>query len=179
MRSRRQLGVLFKNAEVFERAHGVDTVVFDKTGTLTRGAMTLAEVEATDDPDDFLRLIGSVESGGEHPIARAVVLGSERNATIDLLAVEDFTAVEGKGATGTVDGHLVVVGRPSLFEEGSDIAVSMTGPGVSPRSWRPGTAFLAGWDGEVRGLLNVADTVRAPRHKPSRGSTTKVSPRRC
>ena len=34
-----EMGVLFKNAEVFERAKGVDTVVFDKTGTLTRGAM--------------------------------------------------------------------------------------------------------------------------------------------
>ncbi len=152
-------GVLFKNAEVFERAKGVDTVVFDKTGTLTRGAMTLVDVEATGDTDEFLRLVGSLESGSEHPIARAVVLGSEER-DIDLLAVEDFTAVEGKGATGTVDGHLVVVGRPSLFEELGHRGVDVWAGRFSEVVASGNTTFLAGWDGEVRGLLSVADTVR-------------------
>jgi cation transport ATPase len=62
-----ELGVMFKNAEVFERAREVDTVVFDKTGTLTRGAMTLTDV-ITDVPEtDFLRLVGSLEAAANIP----------------------------------------------------------------------------------------------------------------
>jgi heavy metal translocating P-type ATPase len=152
-------GVLFKNAEVFERAKGVDTVVFDKTGTLTRGAMTLVDVQATGDTHEFLRLVGSLESGSEHPIARAVVLGSEERDIV-LVPVEDFTAIEGKGATGTVDGHTVVVGRPSLFEDLGHGGMDRWADPFARASASGHTTFLAGWDGEVRGLLSVADTVR-------------------
>jgi heavy metal translocating P-type ATPase len=152
-------GVLFKNAEVFERAKDIDTVVFDKTGTLTRGAMTLVDVQSTGDTDEFLSLVGSLESGSEHPIARAVVLGAEER-DIDLLPVDDFTTVEGKGATGTVDGHLVVVGRPSLFEELGHRGVDAWAGRFAEVVASGNTTFLVGWDGEVRGLLSVADTVR-------------------
>ena len=152
-------GVLFKNAEVFERAKGIDTVVFDKTGTLTRGAMTLVEVQTDGDTDTFLAMVGSLESGSEHPIARAVVLGSEER-DIDLLPVEDFTAVEGKGATGTVDGHVVTVGRVSLFEDLGHRGVDAWIERFAEVAASGNTTFLAGWDGEVHGLLSVADTVR-------------------
>ena len=64
-----ELGVLFKNAEIFERTRSIDTVVFDKTGTLTRGAMTLAGIEADDD-DRALYLVGSLEAASEHPVGQ-------------------------------------------------------------------------------------------------------------
>ncbi|MBA2338751.1 MAG: heavy metal translocating P-type ATPase, partial [Acidimicrobiia bacterium] len=72
-----ELGVLFKDAEVFERSRTIDTVVFDKTGTLTRGAMTLADLEVVGDQLRFLRLVGSVEAASSHPIGKAVALGAE------------------------------------------------------------------------------------------------------
>ncbi|MCJ7725561.1 MAG: heavy metal translocating P-type ATPase, partial [Acidimicrobiia bacterium] len=153
-----ELGVLFKNAEVFERSRSIDTIVFDKTGTLTRGAMTLTAIEA-DDPDRALFLAGSVEAASEHPVARAVALGAEERG-IDLATPEDFTALPGLGVQGTVDGVVVIAGRERLMSESG-----LTVPDRFARAARDmelggQTAFLAGWDGEVRAALGVADTLR-------------------
>ena len=109
-------GVLFKSAEVFERAKAIDTVVFDKTGTLTRGAMTLTTIETDEQVDRFLTLVGSVEAASEHPIGMAVALGAEER-DLTLQPVEDFVARRGLGVEGTVDGVDVAVGRTLLMDE--------------------------------------------------------------
>ncbi len=152
-------GVLFKSAEVFERAKAIDTVVFDKTGTLTRGAMTLTAIETNEPIDRFLTLVGSVEAASEHPIGMAVALGAEeREAT--LAPVTGFAAHRGLGVVGTVDGSEVVVGRPLLMDE-LGIDVPQREAEAMERIEASGhTAFLAAWDGTVRGALGVADTVR-------------------
>ena len=152
-------GVLFKSAEVFERAKAIDTVVFDKTGTLTRGAMTLTAIETNEPIDRFLTLVGSVEAASEHPIGMAVALGAEeREAT--LVPVTGFAAHRGLGVVGTVDGSEVVVGRPLLMDE-LGIDVPQREAEAMERIEASGhTAFLAAWDGTVRGALGVADTVR-------------------
>ncbi|MFH2071814.1 MAG: heavy metal translocating P-type ATPase [Actinomycetota bacterium] len=154
-----ELGVLFKNAEVFERSRTIDTIVFDKTGTLTRGAMTLAAIEA-DDPDRALYLIGSVEAAGEHPVARAVALGSEERG-IDLATAADFTALPGLGVRGTVDGIVVTAGRERLMVESGLVVPGRFIEAARAMELGGQTAFLAAWDGEVRAALGVADTLRA------------------
>jgi len=120
-----EMGVLFKNAEVFERAHDVDTVVFDKTGTLTRGAMTLVDVvtdgDATGDISEFLMLAGSLESGSEHPIGKAVALGAEEN-DIELEPVRESTEME--VAEGEVDSPESAASSSSPAENAGE-----TGPG--------------------------------------------------
>ena len=154
-----ELGVLFKNAEVFERAHDIDMAVFDKTGTLTRGAMTLADFDTGEADERFLLLIGSVEAASEHPIGKAVALGAEER-DITLVTPEEFAALRGLGVSGRVDGIEVTVGKPKLLaDRGLHIPGRYTE--AMERMERAGyTAFLAGWDGEVRGALAVADTVR-------------------
>jgi len=153
-----ELGVLFKNAEVFERTKSIDTIVFDKTGTLTRGAMTLTAVEA-DDPERAMFLAASVEAASEHPVARAVTLGAEER-DIELGPVTDFTALPGLGVRGTVDGLEVVVGKQQLMVD-SGLGVPDRFTEASERMERAAqTAFLVGWDGEVRAALAVADTLR-------------------
>lgn len=158
-----EMGVLFKNAEVFERANDVDTVIFDKTGTLTRGAMTLTTFDTDADTTDFLRLVGSLEAGSEHPIGKAVALGAEEH-DVELSRVDDFQAVQGMGAFGHVEGHVVVVGKPTLLtDEGlSGVEDWM---GRFDETLESGhTTFMAGWDGRARGVLAVADTVRESSH---------------
>lgn len=153
------LGVLFKNAEVFERSRDLDTVVFDKTGTLTRGAMTLSAVHADGNEDDFLTRVAAVESGSEHPIARAVVLGAEeRDLTFE--AATEVTAIEGRGVIGEIDGQTVVIGAPSLLtDRGWQISPSIAGA-FDEIAANGNTTFLVGWDGAARGSISVADTVR-------------------
>ena len=154
-----ELGVLFKNAEVFERAHQVDVAVFDKTGTLTRGAMTLADLDTGEAEDRFLLLIGSVEAASEHPIGKAVALGAEER-DITLVTPEHFAALRGLGVSGRVDGIDVTVGKPKLLAD-RGLQIPDRYSAAMERMESAGyTAFLAGWDGEVRGALAVADTVR-------------------
>ena len=155
-----ELGVLFKNAEVFERAKAIDTVVFDKTGTLTRGAMTLTTVETDEDPDRFLTAVASVEAASGHPIGKAVALGAEERG-ITLSRVSDVEALRGSGVRGTVAGTLVVVGKSKLMADGGMHIPSTHLDALEAVEDRGETGFLAGWDGEVKGALGVADTVRA------------------
>ena len=154
-----ELGILFKNAEVFERAKGVDTVVFDKTGTLTRGAMTLVDVVTNQDRSEFLRLAGSLEAGSEHPIGKAVALGAEEE-DIELDPVENFESIQGKGARGTVTGKAVTVGKPILFTESEFNDIDEWQDAFDEISIKGNTTFLVGWDSTVQGVLSVADTVR-------------------
>jgi heavy metal translocating P-type ATPase len=153
-----ELGVLFKNAEVFERARQIDTVVFDKTGTLTHGAMTLAEI-VSDDPG-AVRLIGSLESGGEHPIARAVALGAEERGAV-LTRPTDFEIVPGMGLRGTVDGTRVTIGTRKLMADTGLVLAERLDDAMADMEARGLTSFLAGWDGEVRAAAAVADSVRS------------------
>jgi cation-transporting ATPase V/Cu+-exporting ATPase len=153
-----ELGVLFKGAEVFERSRTVDTVVFDKTGTLTLGAMTLSDV-VTDDERRFLYLVGSVEAASEHPIGKGVALGAEER-DIELAFPEHVESVAGRGVIGTIDGVEVAVGKPKLMAD-RGLAVADRHLAALEDLERAGkTAFLAGWDGETRGVLAVADGIR-------------------
>jgi heavy metal translocating P-type ATPase len=154
-----ELGVLFKNAEVFERAKAVDTVVFDKTGTLTRGAMTLTDVVTDEDEGRLLFLAGSLEAASEHPIGKAVALGAEERDAV-LVTPTNFEALGGQGVIGVVDGVDLIVGKSKLMAD--------RGLGIPDRYLEAmerielagKTAFLVGWGGEVRGTLGVADTLR-------------------
>jgi len=153
-----ELGVLFKNAEVFERAHDTSIVAFDKTGTLTRGAMTIVELDIDGDVDQFLLHAGSLEAGSEHPIGKAIALGAEER-DISLVPVADFQAVQGKGAIGVVGGVAVTAGTPKLLaEQGLEMA-GWTDRFASMES-KGNTTIVVAWDGAVRGLISVADSVR-------------------
>ncbi|MGY4979957.1 heavy metal translocating P-type ATPase [Streptomyces sp. 900105755] len=150
-----QLGILIKGPEVLESTRRVDTVVLDKTGTVTTGRMSLQEVYAVQgtDEDEVLRLAGALEHASEHPVARAIAAGAEEKAGA-LPAVEDFANVPGRGVRGRVEGREVAVGR--LFDVvPEELALARSRAEQGGR-----TAVLAGWDGQARGVLAVADTVK-------------------
>ncbi len=153
-----EMGVLFKGAEVFERSKAIDVVAFDKTGTLTTGVMTVASVLALEGEAEFLRRVGSVEAASGHPIGKAVALGVEQR-DIELTEVDDAEAIAGMGATGTVDGDLIVVGKSKLLaDHGMQIAPVLSDE-METLEQQGITAFVAGWDGEARGVIGVSDTV--------------------
>jgi heavy metal translocating P-type ATPase len=154
-----ELGILYKRPEVFELSGKVDSVVFDKTGTLTSGAMTLTDLEADLDQERFLRLVASVEAASGHPLGMAVVLGAESRG-IEPVAAQGVYAVPGSGVVGTVDGIEITVGSQRFMaDRGLSTPAAFE---ASIRGWAESgrTAFLAGWDGRVRGALAVADTLR-------------------
>jgi Cu+-exporting ATPase len=161
-----QLGILIKGPEVLESTRRVDTVVLDKTGTVTEGRMTLAGVVAADgvDHDQLLRLAGAVEHASEHPIAQAIAHGA-RDRLGALPTVDDFSNIPGLGVRGMVvdDGvdHAVVVGRPALLAERHHDLDGDLEAAVVEAGERGHTAVAVGWDGAARGVLVVADVVKA------------------
>ncbi|MCX5524211.1 heavy metal translocating P-type ATPase [Streptomyces bobili] len=162
-----QLGILIKGPEVLENTRRVDTVVLDKTGTVTTGRMTLQEVYAADSTDEklLLRLAGALEHASEHPVARAIAAGAEREVSPleqgdlrgpagRLPSAEHFENVPGRGVRGRVEGHEVAVGR--FFDDlPPDVAHAR-----DEAERRGRTAVVVGWDGAVRGVLAVADAVK-------------------
>ncbi len=153
-----ELGVLFKNAEVFERTKAIDTVVFDKTGTLTEGEMVLTDVIA-DNPDGFLRLVGSVEGATSHPIGRAVADGA-RERGVSIVTPEETETVAGLGVVGVVDGVRVWVGKSKFLSDSGlqgDVRYLET---IEALEDQAKTVFVAGWDGQVQGVLAVSDSLR-------------------
>ncbi|MCG8925500.1 cation-translocating P-type ATPase [Lentzea sp. CC55] len=156
-----QLGILIKGPEVLESTRRVDTVVLDKTGTVTSGQMSLVEVHAADGVtgDEVLRLAGALEHASEHPIAKAIATGATDRVG-DLPAVEDFRNLEGLGVQGVVGEHAVLVGRERLLQEWS-VGLSEELTAAKEEAEAKGrTAVVVAWDGEARGVLVVADTVK-------------------
>ncbi|MGQ4618341.1 heavy metal translocating P-type ATPase [Nocardia sp. R7R-8] len=157
-----QLGILIKGPEVLESTRRVDTIVLDKTGTVTAGKMTLLDVVAAEGEqgERILELAGALEDSSEHPIAQAIAKGA-RERVGELKPVEDFANVEGLGVHGIVDGHAVVVGRARLLADWSqhlddDLTRAMRAAEAEGK-----TAVAVGWDGKARGVLVVADAVKA------------------
>ncbi|MCG5458991.1 heavy metal translocating P-type ATPase [Micromonospora sp. PSH03] len=155
-----QLGVLIKGPEVLESTRRVDTVVLDKTGTVTTGRMTLVDVVPASGVDraELLRLAGAVEAASEHPIARAVAAAATDAGALP--PVTAFGNLEGLGVTGTVDGLAVLVGRVRLLREREIDVPPEVEWAVRDAEAAGRTAIVAGWDGQARGVLTVADVVR-------------------
>jgi len=156
-----RLGVLIKNAEALERLAKVDTLVVDKTGTLTEGRPRLTEVVAAGpvDRDELLRLAASLERGSEHPLAEAIVEAA-KEAGLRLAATEAFEALTGKGVTGRVDGREVALGNAGLLEELGIEAGALASKADERRSEGETVMFVV-VDGEVAGLVSVADPIKA------------------
>ncbi|MGB3827886.1 MAG: heavy metal translocating P-type ATPase [Ornithinimicrobium sp.] len=148
-----QLGVLIKGPQILESTRRVDTVVLDKTGTITTGQATLTQIttEGRLTQDAALTAAAAVESGSEHPIARAIV-DAAHSRSLTIPQIHDFTNLAGQGARARIKNTEVTVGKPDLFEEVPDSLHTAFG--------MPGTTVLVGWQGQARAALTVADETR-------------------
>ncbi|MGW5706272.1 heavy metal translocating P-type ATPase [Amycolatopsis japonica] len=153
-----QLGILIKGPEVLESTRAVDTVVLDKTGTVTAGKMSLTDLFG-DDETEVLRLAAAVEHGSEHPIARAIVAAAEERVG-ELPPVGGFRNVEGLGVVGEVEGKTVLAGRPALLDRHGIAVGDEFTQAKKVAEERGATAVVVAWDGEARGVVVVADTVK-------------------
>ncbi|MBY4229932.1 copper-translocating P-type ATPase [Rhodococcus fascians] len=151
-----QLGILIKGPEMLESTRRIDTVVLDKTGTVTTGEMTLHSVHVADGEDeDVVRAVAAaLESGSEHPIARAIAGGALSQS------VEEFASLEGLGVQGVVEGRAAVIGRRSLLADWSMPLPPELADAFDDAERHGRTAVAIGWDGKARGVLVVSDSVK-------------------
>ncbi len=154
-------GVLIKNAEALEITEKVDTLVVDKTGTLTEGKPRLMDVivEPGFEENRVLQLAASLERSSEHPLAEAIVAGSQAR-NIQLPQVSNFKSVTGKGVTGRAGEDEVAIGNLKLFDQFSIDHGSLKEQADRLRGEGKTVMFVA-VNGKPAGIISVADPIKA------------------
>jgi Cu2+-exporting ATPase len=149
-------GLLIRNRGPFERARNIDAIVFDKTGTLTKGEFGVSDVFIFDEnmqEKELLSYAASIESDSEHPIAQGIMNSAEPE-----YKVENFSAISGKGAHGTVNGKDVkVVSSAYLKEEG----ISYPEEKLEKINIQGKTTVFVLIEGNVVGAIALEDVVRS------------------
>ncbi|NLK35698.1 MAG: heavy metal translocating P-type ATPase [Gracilibacteraceae bacterium] len=151
-------GILLKGSEVIHDFSKVDTVVFDKTGTLTIGNPKVADKEIyTDNEDEVLGILASVESESDHPLAKAVV---EHIGDTRVYKVEKTDVIKGGGIVAQVDGHGVAVGNVALMEQENVYLSEKARADIACFEENGNSLVLASVDGELNVLMGIRDQIR-------------------
>lgn len=153
-------GVLVKNARALESMEKIDTLVIDKTGTLTEGKPRLTSMTTSSQISeaDLLKLVASLERASEHPIAAAIVKGAEARG-ISLGNAVGFQSLAGKGISGEVQGHKLLVGNAAFLEQNRIHLASLRAEAEALQQ-QAQTVVWAAVDGRAAGLLAVADSLK-------------------
>jgi len=155
-----ELGILFKGGEHLEQTHRITTVVLDKTGTVTNGAPVLTDVQLEPGEDEvaILAMVGAAEKQSEHPLAQAIVEGIQAKE-IEFGSVGSFEAIPGYGIEAVVGENTVVVGTRKLMNK-HQVAVEHAEEVVRELETNGKTAMLIAVNGEYKGIIAVADTIK-------------------
>jgi Cu2+-exporting ATPase len=150
-------GILIRNRQAFERARAVDTVVFDKTGTLTRGQFAVVDLACAPGfpAAQALALAAAVESGSEHPIARAIVRRAAEQA-LPFPNAADVRALPGHGISARIGERTVTVGRLGLLAQCPDWLASA----LARWEERGMTIAVLLVDGQAQAAFALADEIR-------------------
>jgi Cu+-exporting ATPase len=157
-----ELGVLIKGGEALQRAGDLRTIVLDKTGTVTEGRPTVTDLvlapASSRQADEVLRLVASVETLSEHPLADAIVRHARDRGTT-LAVPEAFESVTGRGAVGVVEGSALAVGNAALM---ADYAIDSSPLAAdAERLARDGkTPMYEAIDGALAAVVAVADPIK-------------------
>ena len=154
-------GILFRNSAALEHTRQLQVIALDKTGTLTLGETQLMALLSQPGWTEagLLRLAAGAERGSEHPLARALVQAAQQRG-IKPGAPDQFTAEAGMGVRATVEGRAVLVGSlPWLEAEGIalDDGVKQKARSLQEQGQ---TAVAVAVDGQVAGVLGIADALR-------------------
>lgn len=153
-------GVLIKGGMYLEEMGSLSAIAFDKTGTLTKGEPVVTDVVPIGQKahDSLLKMAASLEARSEHPLAVAIVKAAEERH-LAYSPVEDFKAITGRGAQGTMDGQVVYIGNPRLFTE-LGISLDPVAKEVERLQSEGKTAMIVGTKEQFLGIIAVADEVR-------------------
>ncbi len=155
-------GILIKDAEALEQAHGIATVAFDKTGTLTVGKPAVAALMgAGGDDHQVLALAAALQTGSEHPLARAVTEAAHRRG-VAIAAASDIAAVPGRGVRGQVGGRPLALGSTRWMGELGVALGALAGRAEQLAARGHSVSWLAelGEAPRLIGLISFADALK-------------------
>ena len=153
-------GVLFKTAASLEVTGQVDTVVLDKTGTITAGTPEITDILPAEGVagTELLRFAASLENRSEHPLAKAILAGAEKEK-LAISEARDFQALPGNGLKAKVAGAAAaggsldfISGLAQVSDPVKERAAELSAQGKTP--------LLFARDGELLGLIAVADVIK-------------------
>lgn len=152
-------GVLIKNAEALENLNKVNVLIIDKTGTITEGKPSVEKIYATQQNEDLLQDIASLNQYSEHPLAEAVVkYAQEKN--ISLIEVKDFEAIAGKGVVGTVKNKKVALGNIALMEQvGASVSEELESKIINEQKLGKTVSYIA-INGIAEGFVAITDAIK-------------------
>jgi len=160
-----RMGILIRGPQVLESTRRIDTIVLDKTGTVTTGQMSVESIAVAESADSasetlVLQFAAALEKGSEHPIAQAILDAAEAR-DLPIAEASSFTAVPGQGVHALIDGSLTLAGTASWLEQSWSLVVpEELAAAVAEGEAAGRTTVVVAWDGLVRGVITVGDTIR-------------------
>ena len=154
-------GILIRDRLALEAARDINVVVFDKTGTLTEGKFGVVSMQAYEswNDEEALALAAAVEGDSEHPIAKAIRDKAKGNQ-LDLPAISDFKAIQGKGVQANHKGQTVYVGGPNLLEK-LNLTLSEEQSNFSSQAGQKAQSVVYLTDADnIIAAFSVADVIR-------------------
>ncbi len=152
------LGILYKDAEVLQKAKNINCVLLDKTATLTVGQPTVTDFECfLDDKSFVLEISAAIESHSNHPIAECVQAYALAQLTANNLTIEEYSYETGKGAKGVYKGKTYYLGNRRLLngvEEKKSYAIE------KDYSKQGKTAVFLSDGAKILAVFAVADTLK-------------------
>jgi Cu+-exporting ATPase len=164
-------GILIKGGESLETAHKINTIVFDKTGTLTEGKPSVTDI-ITDkgqeiDSDELLRLAASAEAGSEHPVGIAIAAKAQEKE-MKPYNIDEFKVFPGHGIKAKIEGKEIILGNEKMMND-NDIQIDGFKEKPAPFDFKKvadelsnhgKTPMYVSVDGEIKGIIAVADTLK-------------------
>ncbi len=150
-------GILIRQGEAVQTLKDIKVIAFDKTGTLTIGKPVVTDLYG-DDKEKVLQIAASLEQGSEHPLAHAMIEKAKQDS-LDMLNIEDFTAVSGMGILGMVDGSLTHIGNRK-FMDAESIDYKQYDDIMIKLETEAKTAMIVAQDKKVIGVIAVADQLK-------------------
>ncbi len=144
-------GILIKNAESLEKFDSVNFVVMDKTGTITKG-----QPEVTDIEGNNLQILASLENLSEHPLAKAVV-EKAKVENVNIVKVDNFQAIEGKGLKGSIDNVEYYAGNLKLA---TDLSLNIDEEKIAGLTNQGKTPIILMTKSDVLDYVGIADTIK-------------------
>lgn len=151
-------GILLKGSEVIHDFSRTDIMIFDKTGTLTIGNPAVSETKFyTEDVDETLAYLASVERESDHPLAKAVL---QEIGPTNFSLVENTEVVKGGGIVANIQGHRVAVGNVALMEKENIEINAQAKADVADFERKGNSLVLTAVDQELRIIMGVRDQIR-------------------
>ncbi len=153
-------GVLIKGGIHLEEAGSLNAIAFDKTGTLTKGEAVVTDIipVGSTPENKLLQMAANLEARSEHPLAVAIIKAAQQRGH-QVVPVEDFTAIAGRGAHGTINAQRTYIGNPRMFTE-KGISLEPVIKEIERLQGQGKTIMIVGTPNTFLGIIAVADEVR-------------------